>query len=137
MAPKKARKKKVAAKRQAWNKGLEIGKKDAFTPDQVKRIRSILVKRDASGLRDLALFSTGIDTMLRGQDLLELRVRDVQDRNGSIRATIKVSQKRGGPTVQCALSKVTRRALERWIANSDNGRGTIYFQAAAGRVNVR
>jgi hypothetical protein len=29
---------KVAAKRQAWNKGLEIGKKDAFTPDQVKRI---------------------------------------------------------------------------------------------------
>jgi hypothetical protein len=40
MAPKKARKKKVAAKRQAWNKGLEIGKKDAFTPDQVKRIRS-------------------------------------------------------------------------------------------------
>jgi hypothetical protein len=60
MAPKKARKKKVAAKRQAWNKGLEIGKKHAFTPDQVKRIRRILVKRDASGLRDLALFSTAI-----------------------------------------------------------------------------
>ena|SRR6516165_6474510 len=76
MAPKKARKKKVAAKRQAWNKGLEIGKKDAFTPDQVKRIRSILVKRDASGLRDLALFSTAIDTMLQGRDLLELHVRD-------------------------------------------------------------
>ena len=34
MAPKKARKKKVAAKRQAWNKGLEIGKKDAFTPSE-------------------------------------------------------------------------------------------------------
>src|SRR5215467_6200690 len=45
MAPKKARKKKVAAKRQAWNKGLEIGKKDAFTPDQVKRIRSVLEAR--------------------------------------------------------------------------------------------
>ena len=52
MPPKKARKKKIAAKRQAWNNG----KKDALTPDQVKRIRSVLEKRDASGLRDLALF---------------------------------------------------------------------------------
>ena len=30
---------KVAAKRQVWNKGLEIGKRDGFTPAQVKRIR--------------------------------------------------------------------------------------------------
>src|SRR5436853_4565705 len=59
MAAKKARKKKTAAKRRAWNKGLELGKRDAFTPDQVKRIRSLLVKRGVSGLRDLALFSTG------------------------------------------------------------------------------
>ena len=118
MAPKKARKKKVAAKRQAWNKGLEIGKKDAFTPDQVKRIRSILVKRDASGLRDLALFATAIDTMLQGRDLLELHVRDVQHRNGSIRSTIKVSKKRSGAPVRCALSRLTAKALEKWIADS-------------------
>jgi len=99
MAPKKARKKKIAAKRQAWNKGLELGKRDAFTPDQVKRIRGLLVKRGVSGLRDLALFSTGIDTMLQGHDLLGVLVRDVQYRNGSIRSTIEVSQKRGGPPV--------------------------------------
>jgi integrase len=80
--PKKARRKK----RVAWNKGIKIGKKDALTPDQVKRIRGVLAKRNGLGLRDLALFSTGIDTMLRGQDLLELLVRDVQDRNGSIRS---------------------------------------------------
>ena len=73
MAPKKARKKKIAAKRQAWNKG----KKDALTPDQVKRIRGRLVKRGVPGLRDLALFSTAIDTMLQARDLLELHVRDV------------------------------------------------------------
>jgi hypothetical protein len=29
---------KASAKRQAWNKGLEVGKRDGFTPDQVKRI---------------------------------------------------------------------------------------------------
>ena len=118
MAPKKARKKKIAAKRQAWNKGLELGKRDAFTPDQVKRIRGLLVKRGVSGLRDLALFSTGIDTMLQGQDLLGVLVRDVQYRNGSIRSTIEVSQKRGGRPVRCALSQVTAKALEKWIAHS-------------------
>ena len=118
MAPKKARKKKIAAKRQAWNKGLEIGKKDALTPDQVKRIRGRLVKRGLPGLRDLALFSTAIDTMLQGRDLLELHVRDVQRRNGSIRSTIEVSQKRGGPPVRCGLSEITAKALEKWITHS-------------------
>jgi integrase len=118
MAPKKARKKKIAAKRQAWNKGLEIGKKDALTPDQVKRIRGRLVKRGLPGLRDLALFSTAIDTMLQGRDLLELHVRDVQRRNGSIRSTIEVWQKRGGPPIRCGLSEITAKALEKWITHS-------------------
>ena len=118
MAPKKARKKKIAAKRQASNKGLEIGKKDALTPDQVKRIRGRLVKRGLPGLRDLALFSTAIDTMLQARDLLELHVRNVQRRNGSIRSMIEVSQKRGGPPVRCGLSAITAKALEKWITHS-------------------
>jgi len=118
MDRKKARKRSAADRRQAWNKGMKVGKKDPFTPDQVKRIRGVLMKRNASGLRDLALFSTAIDTMLQGRDLLELLVRDVQDRNGSIRSTIKVSKKRGGALVRCALSKPTSKALEKWLADS-------------------
>ena len=94
------------------------------------------MKRNAPGLGDLALFSTAIDTMLQGRDLLELLVRDVQDRNGSIRSTIKVSQKRGGPTVQCALSKVTGKALERWIANSGKRPGDYLFPGR-GRTSKR
>lgn len=39
-----ASKKKVATKRQVWNKGLEVGKRDAFTPAQVKRIRGLLAR---------------------------------------------------------------------------------------------
>ena len=35
---KSAMAKKRAPKRRAWNKGLEVGKRDGFTPDQVKRI---------------------------------------------------------------------------------------------------
>ena len=137
MAPKKARKKKIAAKRQAWNKGLELGKRDAFTPDQVKRIRGLLVKRGVSGLRDLALFSTGIDTMLQGHHLLGVLVRDVQYRNGSIRSTIEVSQKRGGPPVRHALSQLTAKALEKWIAHSGKKANDYLFQVVASRVAVR
>src|SRR6266404_2700574 len=49
--------KKIAVKRQAWNKGLQVGKRDGFTPAQVKRIRGVLKARGAAGVRDLALLS--------------------------------------------------------------------------------
>ena len=68
MAPKK----RIAVKRQVWNKGLQIGKRDGFTPAQVKQIRNVLRDRGAAGVRDLALFSTAIDTMLHGHNLLTL-----------------------------------------------------------------
>jgi integrase len=110
-----ASKKKIAVKRQVWNKGLQIGKRDGFTPDQVKRIRGVLRDRGVPGLRDLALFSTAIDTMLHGYNLLTLVVGDVQSRNGSIRPLIEVAQRSGAPPVRCALSKPTTMALEKWI----------------------
>src|SRR5271166_4157946 len=37
--------KKRAAKSRAWNKGIKLGQKDAFTPDQAKRIRQVLARR--------------------------------------------------------------------------------------------
>ena len=123
MAPKK----KVAAKRQAWNKGLEVGKRDGFTPAQVKQIRGLLTDRGAPGLRDLALFSTAIDTMLHAQDLLPLVVGDVQSRNGSIRPLIEVARARGMPPVRCALSKATANALEKWITSSGKKRTDYLF----------
>src|SRR3954454_24794180 len=107
--------KKRAAKRRAWNRGLEVGKRDGFTPDQVKRIRGLLADRAVPGLRDLAIFSTAIDTMLHGQDLLALVVGDVQRRDGSMRPVIEVARARGMPPVRCALSNASTKALEKWI----------------------
>jgi len=119
--------KKQVRKRQAWNKGLEVGKKDGFTPDQVKRIRSLLADRGVPGFRDLALFSTAIDTMLHGQDLLPLVVGDVQSRNSSIREVIEVARARGMPPVRCALSRASTKALEKWIAASGKKRTDYLF----------
>ena len=47
-----ALKKKSAAKWRAWNKGLEVGQKGAFTPAQVKQIRQALADRGVPGLRE-------------------------------------------------------------------------------------
>jgi integrase len=123
MAPKR----KILAKRQPWNKGLKVGKRDGFAPDQVKRIRGLLADRGVPGLRDLALFSTAIDTMLHGQDLLNLVVGDVQSRNGSIRPVIEIARARGMPRVRCALSKSSTMALEKWIRASGKKRTDYLF----------
>ena len=126
-----ASKKKVAAKPQVWNKGLEVGKRDGFTPAQVKRIRGLLADRGVLGLRDSARFSTAVDTMLHGQDLLPLVVGEVQHRNGSIRPVIEVARARRKPSVRCALSKVSAKALAKWIASSGKKRTDYLFPGDA------
>jgi integrase/recombinase XerD len=131
-----ALKKTVAAKRQAWNKGVEVGKRDAFTPAQVKRIRGVLADRGVSGLKDLALFSVAIDTMLQGPELLALRVKDVQLPNGTIRSVIKVARTRRKPSVRCALSEKTAKSLRKWIAVS-GAKGTDYIFPGRGDGHPR
>jgi integrase len=131
-----ALKKKAAAKRQVWNKGVEVGKRDAFTPTQVKRIRGVLADRGVSGLRDLALFSLAIDTMLQGPELLALTVKDVQLPNGTIRSVIKVARTRRKPPVRCALSEKTAKSLGKWIAVS-GAKGADYIFPGRGNGHQR
>ena len=114
-------------KRRPRNNGREVGKKGAFTPAQVKRIRQVLVAHGAPGLRDLALFQAAIDTMLHGPDLFNLTVKEVQLPNGKIRSVIKVARRGGMPPVRCAFSKTTATALGKWIAVSGAKRGDYVF----------
>ena len=65
--------------------------------------------------------------MLHGQDLLPLVVGDVQSRNGSIREVIEVARARGMPPVRCALSRVSTKALEKWITASGKKRTDYLF----------
>lgn len=102
-------------KREPWNKGVEVGPREAFTPAEVSKIRASLAKRGDAGLRDLALFSTAIDTMLHASDLLSLTVKDVRLRTGPMRDTLTVTAAARGHPVLCTLSKETRALLEQWI----------------------
>jgi integrase len=125
----------VAKKRRVnrtWNKGFEMGQKDALTPAQVKRVRHALARRGVPGLRDLALFSVAIDTMLQGPELLNLTVKDVRGSDGRVRQVIEVERFRGKPPVRCALSKVSANALGKWIAVSGKKRADYIFRGRGG-----
>jgi integrase len=110
-----------------WNKGFEIGQKDALTPAQVKRIRHILARRGVPALRDLALFSVAIDTMLQGPELLNLTVKDVKRSDGTVRQVIEVPRFKGKLLVRCALSKASADALGKWIRVSGKKRADYVF----------
>jgi site-specific recombinase XerD len=130
-------KQKNAPSPQVWNKGLEVGQKDAFTPAQVNRIRDALSDRGVPGLRDLALFQVALDTMLLGRDLVALKVKDVQSPSGTIRSVIDVASKK--QSIQCALTKRTATALGKWIKESGIKRSDYLFPSArySGALSVR
>src|SRR5215211_3108404 len=95
-----------------WNKGKSVGQKTPFSPREVQTIKQIL--ENEGNLRDLALFSVGIDTMLRGVDLLALKVEDVTDHEGQIVEQFTVAQKKTGKATLVALLPYSRQMLHRW-----------------------
>ncbi len=121
------KKAKQPEKRTTWNKGVEVGPRAALTPKEVKRIRAMLVKRGSTGLRDLAIFSTAIDTMLHASDLLSLMVKTVRKRDGVMRETLDVPMAGTTRSVACTLSKETQDVLQKWIAESGKKQNDYLF----------
>lgn len=65
----------TAIHREPWNKGEIVGQKAPF---KVKDIWALRVRLQMEHrIRELALFNLGIDSKLRGCDLVALKVRDV------------------------------------------------------------
>lgn len=100
-----------------WNKGRSQGQKAPFTKREVGVIKHIL---EAEGkLRDVALFSVAVDTMLRSVDLLSLKVEDVTDSQGQVVDEFSIRQQKTGDGNLVTLGKATRRVLALWIEESD------------------
>ena len=128
-----ARRKTRMRKRAPWNKGRGLGQKNPFSPAEVLRIRTRLTKSGDAGLRDLAIFSTAIDAMLRAPDLLGLRVKDVRKRNRVMRDTIDLAMDHGGQSLRCTLSNPTMNVLEAWIELSAKKLGDYLFTRRGAR----
>ena len=63
-----------AVHHEPWNKGKIVGQKAPF---KLKDIRALRVRLQMEGrVRELALFNLGIDSKLRGCDLVSLKLRD-------------------------------------------------------------
>src|SRR5450631_4158350 len=64
-----------AAHREPWNKGKIVGQKVPFKPKDIWALRVRLQMEGRA--RELALFNLGIDSKLRGCDLVSLKVKDI------------------------------------------------------------
>src|SRR5450755_5080679 len=64
-----------AGHREPWNKGKIVGQKAPFKLKDIWALRVRLQMEDR--VRELALFNLGIDSKLRGCDLVSLKVRDI------------------------------------------------------------
>lgn len=67
-----------------------------------------------SRVRELALFNLGIDSELRGCDLVSLKVRDICH-GDQVASRAVVMQHRNQRLVQFEITPATRDAVQRWI----------------------
>ena len=99
-----------------WNKGKLIGQKP---PLKAKEIWAIRIRLQlAKSTRDLALFNLGLDSKLRGCDLVNLRVRDIAHGNQLLTRAM-IMQRKTQRTVQFELTEPTRDAVAAWIAEAN------------------
>ncbi|MBU2581133.1 MAG: tyrosine-type recombinase/integrase [Alphaproteobacteria bacterium] len=110
-----------------WNAGKVVGPKKPLDRESLNALRRILKGKEK--LRDLALLEVAVTTMLRGCDLLQLRVRDVAGFDGGIVDRFTLRQKKTKEGVVVTLSDAARAALEAWIAESDKDASDFLFTA--------
>lgn len=101
--------------REPWNKGKIVGQKAPF---KLKEIWALRVRLQLDGrIRELALFNLGIDSKLRGCDLVALKVRDVCHGDQMATRAIVMQHKTQRP-VQFEITAATRDALQAWIKSA-------------------
>lgn len=109
------------------------GQKRGVAPKKVQSIIRWLSQKRKH--RDLALFTLGIDSMLRGVDLLALRVRDITDRKGRVVVSFAARQQKTKERVHPALTVATRKALTNWIDFSGKEPNDFLFTHTARKTN--
>jgi integrase len=95
-----------------WNKGKLVGQKAPLRPKDIWAIRVRLQLQQR--VRELALFNLGLDSKLRGCDLVALRVRDISHGERVASRAIVMQRKTQRP-VQFEITQATRDSVEAWI----------------------
>jgi len=103
--------------RAPWNKGRRVGARRELSRDEVAAIRSNLLEHQS--VHDLCLFMMAIDTMLRADNLLQLRVRDIINASGDVRDTFSWKQNKSSEPVFPVLTSPTQKVTQQWLAESE------------------
>ena len=101
-----------AVHREPWNKGKIVGQKAPFKLKDIWALRVRLQME--SRVRELALFNLGIDSKLRGCDLVSLKVRDICHGDQVATRAVVMQHKTQRP-VQFEITLATREAVQKWI----------------------
>ena len=120
----------TSARRTPWNKGKLIGAKPPLRPNQVWSIRTRLLIQGRA--RDLALFNLGIDSKLRGCDVVALRVEDVAPNGYAVDRTT-VRQRKTGRPVKFELTDQTRQAVDDYLKAANKKSGEYLFAGRRGQ----
>ena len=101
-----------AGHREPWNKGKIVGQKAPFKLKDIWALRVRLQMENR--VRELALFNLGIDSKLRGCDLVSLKVRDICHGDQVASRAVVMQHKTQRP-VQFEITPATRDAVQKWI----------------------
>lgn len=105
----------VPVNRVPWNKGKLVGQKAPFKPKDVWALRALMERGHRT--RELALLNLGIDSKLRGCDLVALRLRDIQH-GAHIAPRAIITQHKTGRPVQFEITPPTRAAVQAWVTEA-------------------
>lgn len=114
-----------------WNKGKSVGQKKPLTASQIKFLQKHLAEQDK--IRELALFSLQIDTMLRSSDVIKLKVSDIIDFKGEIKEEINIQQKKTTQPHIVALSLKTSKILAKYIKKEKRAADDWLFKSYSNR----
>ena len=106
----------TALRREPWNKGKIVGRKAPFKLRDIWALRVRLQMENR--VRELALFNLGIDSKLRGCDLVSLRARDICLGEQVASRAIVMQHKTQRP-VQFEIKPATREVLRKWIKQAN------------------
>jgi len=105
-----------AVHREPWNKGKIVGQKAPFKLKDIWALRVRLQMENR--VRELALFNLGIDSKLRGCDLVGLKVRDICH-GDQVASRAMVMQHKTQRPVQFEITPATRDAVQKWIKQAE------------------
>ena len=119
----------TATPKRPWNYGKLIGPKPPLQARHVWAIRTRL--QLANRTRDLALFNLGIDSKLRGCDVVSLKVGDVAPHGYAVDRAM-VRQRKTGHPVKFEITEQTRQAIDHYLGVTNKTSADFLFTGYRG-----